>query len=307
LGEKPQVNRWSHVLAELLEISSEFICAKFSTLGAELKSLSDFESGIEYIWQGDEKYWKRSAPWLFPIVGKLRDDQYWLRSKFYKLSQHGFARDMNFEVAEHEKDMISFRLESSDKTKKNYPFQFRFNIKYKVYGPKLLIECEVRNVDKKEMLFSLGFHPAFNVPMNKGEKFEDYYLEFSDSETRGVHRLHNGLVNFHEPDNKRVFHPSGVIAFKNKLFNDDALILSDPDSESVTLRSQKHDNYVRLQFGSVPYLGLWSAKDAPFVCVEPWYGVADAVDSNGDFYEKEGLIILEAGDNFKANFELHLG
>ncbi len=294
-------------MSDLIEIKSEFISAKISTLGAELKSLRDYESGIEYLWQGDKKHWGRSAPWLFPIIGKLRDDQYWLRSKFYHMARHGFARDMTFEMVECEKDRVSFRLESNDQTMKVYPFAFRFHLKYKVYGPKLLIDVEIRNVDKKEMLFSLGFHPAFNVPMNKGEKIEDYYLEFSERESRGVHGLHDGLVNFHEPDNKKVFHPAGVISLKQKLFNDDALILSDPESESVTLRSQKHDNYIRLEFGSVPYLGLWSAKNAPFICVEPWYGVADAVDSNGDFYEKEGLIVLEPGDNFKANFALHLG
>lgn len=294
-------------MSDLIEIKSEFISAKISPLGAELKSLWDYESRIEFLWQGNKEHWGRSAPWLFPIVGKLRDDQYWLRSKFYNMPQHGFARDLKFEAFEQERDRVSFRLESNDETYKIYPFQFRFNVHYKVYGPKLLIDVEVRNVDKKEMLFSLGFHPAFNVPMGKKEKFDDYYLEFSERETRGVHGLHNGLVNFHEPDNKKVFHPAGVIKLTQKLFADDALILSDPQSESVTLRSQKHDNYLRLEFGSVPYLGLWSAKGAPFVCVEPWYGVADAVDSNGDFYEKEGLIVLEAGDNFKASFAIHLG
>lgn len=292
---------------DLIEIKSEFIRAKISPIGAELKSLWDYESRIEFLWQGDKKHWSRSAPWLFPIVGKLRDDQYWLRSKFYHMQRHGFARDMKFEVIEKERDKVTFRLESNDETYKSYPFLFRFNITYKVYGPKLLIDVEVRNVDKKEMLFSLGFHPAFNVPMAEKEKFDDYYLEFSERESRGVHGLHNELVNFHEPDNKRVFHPAGVIKLTHKLFAGDALILSDPQSESVSLRSQKHDNYLRLEFGSVPYLGLWSAKGAPFVCIEPWYGVADAVDTNGDFYEKEGLIVLEAGDNFKANFSIHLG
>lgn len=294
-------------MSDLIEIKSEFISAKISPLGAELKSIWDYESRIEFLWQGDNKHWARSAPWLFPIVGKLRDDQYWLRSKFFNMKQHGFARDMKFEVFEQERDRVSMRLENNDETYKVYPFLFRFNIQYKVYGPKMLIEVEVKNVDKKEMLFSLGFHPAFNVPMTKGEKYEDYYLEFSEQESRGVHGLHNGLVNFHEPDNKKVFHPNGVIKLTPSLFSNDALILSDPESEHVILRSQKHDNYLRLEFGSVPYLGLWAAKGAPFICVEPWYGVADAVDSNGDFYEKEGLIVLEAGDNFKASFSIHIG
>ena len=289
-------------------ISSEFARAEISPKGAELRSLIDKDSGVEFIWNADPKFWPRSAPILFPIVGSLREDKYRIRNKFYSMSRHGFARDMNFELVSSRKDMAQFRLENTDETLKNFPFKFRLNVVFKIYGPKLMVDYEVRNTDKKEMLFSIGSHPAFNVPMkkNNGDKFDDYFLEFDEDEPEGAFYLDNGLINFHTPSDKRVF-DGNIIKCKRKIFEQDALIFKDPISEKVTLRSLNHDNFLSIEFDPVPYLGIWSPPNANFICIEPWHGVADSVDSNNDFYEKEGLITLEPGDNFKTGYTVIVG
>jgi galactose mutarotase-like enzyme len=288
---------------DIIEISSEFIRAKINPLGAELVSLFDTESFTEYLWQQDAKWWKRSAPILFPIVGKLLDDRYRLGNKFYSMSQHGFARDMKFQVVRAEKDSAHLKLEYTEETLKVFPFKFVLEVKFKVYGPKLIVDYEVRNVDRREMLFSIGSHPAFNVPLGEGEKYEDYYIEFEEDEYGGAFYLEKGLVNFHNLPDRKMF-KSKKIPLRSGLFQNDALIFKDMNSTKVSLKNINNSKSIVMEIENAPYLGLWSPEGAPFVCIEPWYGVADGVDSKNDFLEKEGLITLESGKCFQSSYTL---
>ncbi|MDD0852480.1 aldose 1-epimerase family protein [Halobacteriovorax sp. GB3] len=288
-----------------IKISSHFVTARISSFGAELKGLKDRESNIEYIWQGDSDHWERSAPILFPIVGSLREDKYRIGRKYYGMSRHGFARDSEFEIIEKEKDSVKLRLIQSDETLKIFPFKFSLDVRYKVYGPKLIISYEVKNLDRKEMFFSIGSHPAFNVPLNKGQ-LEDYFVEFEKREEKGAYYLHNGLVDFHSPDDKTMMIDDKRIELTKDLFKSDALIFKDPDSKRVFLKNSFDEHSVTIDFGDIPYLGLWAPEGAPFVCIEPWYGVADATDSNNDFVIKEGLISLEQEKSFKCEYTIHV-
>ncbi|ATH06672.1 hypothetical protein BIY24_01575 [Halobacteriovorax marinus] len=290
-------------MSELVEISSEYIQAKISTSGAELKSLLDTESYKEYLWQSDEKWWKRSAPILFPIVGKLLDDKYRMGNKYYSMSQHGFARDMEFQVVRAEKDSAHFKLEYTEETLKVFPFKFVLEVKFKVYGPKLFVDYEVRNVDRRDMLFSIGSHPAFNVPLDEGDKASDYYIEFEEEEYGGAYYLENGLVNFHGAPDRRMF-KGKKIPLTEKLFKHDALIFKDIASSKVSLKNTSNSRSVVVEFEHCPYLGLWAPDGAPFVSIEPWSGVADGVDSKNDFFEKEGLITLESGKCFQSSYSI---
>lgn len=280
-------------------LSSEFIEAKISTHGAELTSLRDLHYDIEYIYPGDEAYWNRSAPILFPIVGKLKDDRYSIGSKFYSMPQHGFARDNEFEVVLERKDKATFRLGYNDETLKMYPFRFILEITFQVYGPKLQTEIHVYNVDKNDIYFSFGLHPAFNVPLREG-KLEDYYIEFEERETKGAYFINNGLVNFEHQDDRTVYDGRRV-PLSEKLFSKDALIFKDFISSRVSLKNKIDAREVIVSTNGCPYLGIWKMPDAPFVCVEPWHGVADSVKSDGDFYKKEGIIVLEPNKSFHSD------
>ncbi|WP_372655836.1 aldose 1-epimerase family protein [Halobacteriovorax sp.] len=292
-------------MSELIEISSEFIKAKISTKGAELKSLLDTESYKEYLWQSNSKWWGRSAPILFPIVGKLMDDKYRIGNKYYPMSQHGFARDAEFQVVRAESDSAHFKLEYSEETLKFYPFKFILEVKFKVYGPKLFVDYEVRNVDRRDMLFSIGSHPAFNIPLDETDKPTDYYVEFEEEEHGGAYYLENGLVNFHTAPDRRMFN-GRKIALTKDLFKHDALIFKDIVSTKVSLKSISSSRSVVLDFENCPYLGLWAPEGAPFICIEPWTGVADGIDSKNDFFEKEGLVTLESGKCFQSNYSVFI-
>ncbi|WP_127717785.1 aldose 1-epimerase family protein [Halobacteriovorax sp. HLS] len=292
-------------MSDLIEISSEFIQAVIDPNGAELTSLLDTESGIEYLWQQDPSWWKRSAPILFPIVGKLLEDRYRVGNKFYNMTQHGFARDMKFQLVRAESDSAHFKLEYTDETLKVFPYKFVLEVKFKVYGPKLIVDYEVRNVDRREMLFSIGSHPAFNVPLEKGEKFEDYFIEFDEDELGGAYYLEKGLVNFHGAPDRKMFE-GRKIAMTKSLFRNDALIFKDLNSTKVSLKNINNSRSLTMEIENATYLGLWAPEGAPFVCIEPWVGVADGVDSKNDFLEKEGLISLESGKCFQTSYTLFL-
>ncbi|WP_034728558.1 aldose 1-epimerase family protein [Bacteriovorax sp. BSW11_IV] len=288
-----------------IKISSHYISAKISSQGAELQSLRDRESSVEYLWQGHPKFWSRRAPVLFPIVGSLRDDQYRIGRKYYVMGRHGFARDQEFEVIEQEKDSVKFRLMHTEESLTYYPFKFSLDIRYKCYGPKLIVTFEVKNLDRKEMFFSLGWHPAFNIPLKHGE-LEDHYIEFEHEEEQGAYYLHHDLIDFRHPDDKTMLKDGRRIFLTEDLFKKDALIFKDLTSHKVSLKSSTDDHSVGVEFGDIPYLGLWAPEGAPFVCIEPWFGVADHVDSNNDFFIKEGVICLDMEKSFKTEFVLHL-
>ena len=282
-----------------ITISSEFISATISTYGAELKSLKDLNYDLEYVYQGNTDFWNRSAPILFPIVGKLKDDKYSLGSKVYNMTKHGFARDNEFEVVLERKDKVTFRMGYNEETLKVYPFRFILEITFHVYGPKLQTEIHVYNVDKKEIYFSFGLHPAFNVPLREG-KLEDYYIEFEERETQGAYFLDNGLVNFEHQDDRTVFDGRRV-PLNEKLFENDALVFKDFISSRVSLKNKFDAREVIVSTNGCPYLGIWKKPDAPFVCVEPWHGVADSVKSDGNLLKKEGIIVLDSNKSFHSD------
>lgn len=285
-----------------MEIQSEFIKARISLDGAELKSLVDLDSNLEYMWSGDETYWKRTSPVLFPIVGKLLDDQYHIGKKFYNMTKHGFARDQKFSLIKHTADSLQLRLETNADILKTYPFKFTLDITYKVYGPKITISFEVKNIDRREILFSLGAHPAFNIPVNGGS-FEDYFIEFEKEEQQGAYYLNKDLLNFSNTDDRTMFE-GRIIPLTHELFYDDALIFKDLMSNKVSLKNKANGRGISVNFENWPYFGIWQPKDAPFVCLEPWYGAADAPDSNKNFFEKEGLVTLDSGKIFSCDYSI---
>ncbi len=165
-----------------MKIFNDYLEATFRTTGAELVSLKRNSDDREFIWQADPDHWGRHAPILFPFVGKLKNDSYQYQGQTYKMNQHGFARDMEFNLIDQEKEFIRFSFTSIDQTLKVYPFRFELIISYRLEENSLIVACEVKNLESPDLYFSIGAHPAFNCPLVQGEVRSDYWLEFEKAE-----------------------------------------------------------------------------------------------------------------------------
>jgi galactose mutarotase-like enzyme len=279
-------------------IFSEDLKISISEKGAEITSVKSSD-GLEYIWQAKEELWPRHAPVLFPIVGKLKDNTYNYKGKSYSLGQHGFARDLRFQLSDADESRCSFRLTSSEETLKNYPFRFTFVITYSVTGNVLNTTYYVKNEQQEEMFFSVGAHPGFRCPLVPGEKFEDHYLEF-EKENYLQTLLSDGLRS----STTRVLPLQGKKLFLTpSLFNDDALVFENSQVSEISLRSSKSGRGVTIRSENWPYFGIWSKKGCTeFVCLEPWYGIADHEKSHQQLEEKDGIIRLGPGKQFTCSF-----
>ena len=286
------------------EIKNEHIKVKIKSFGAELNSLQKIDEDLEYIWQGDSKYWNRHSPILFPIVGRLKNDSYTYQNQKYNMTQHGFARDKEFEVIKNEADFMEFRLKSDEKTLLIYPFLFELYISYTLVKTKLIISYKVVNKNADEMLFSIGAHPAFNWTLKEDEKKENYFLEFENiKETKRYFLNDKGLV-YDSVDLKII---DNKIALNEELFKNDALVFEDLNIKTLTLKNSINENYIKLNFENFPYLGIWSKPTgAPFICIEPWFGVADDENSNQNFEDKKGIITLQKDEIFSYFYSIEI-
>ena len=286
------------------EIKNKFIKAKINSFGAELNSLKRVDTNLEYMWQGNPKYWNRHSPVLFPIVGRLKNDTYTYKNQKYNMTQHGFARDCEFSLVSQSDNFLEFKLSNDEKSLEIYPFLFDLYISYKLEQSKLIISYKVKNNSNDNMPFSIGAHPAFNWTLNENEKKEDYFLEFENIKSTKRYFLNDlGLVykneKLHIRDNK--------ISLNEELFKDDALIFSDPNIKNLTLKNRNNENFIKVNFDNFPYLGIWSKPTgAPFVCIEPWFGVADNFDTNSDFEEKRSIIILGKNEIFSCFYSVEV-
>ncbi len=286
------------------EIKNEHIKAKIKSFGAELNSLQKIDEDLEYMWQGDSKYWNRHSPILFPIVGRLKNDSYTYQNQKYNMTQHGFARDKEFEVIKNEVDFIEFRLKSDEKTLEIYPFSFELYLSYKLEKNSLIVSYKVINKSDDKMLFSIGAHPAFNWTLKEDEKKENYFLEFENiKETKRYFLNDKGLV-YDSVDLKII---DNKIALNEELFKNDALVFEDLNIKTLTLKNSINENYIKLNFENFPYLGIWSKPTgAPFICIEPWFGVADDENSNQNFEDKKGIITLEKDEIFSCFYIIEI-
>lgn len=277
------------------------VCEK----GAELVSMKDKNTGTEYIWNADPLYWSRHAPILFPIVGKVRNNHYTVGEKSYNLGQHGFARDMDFDVTEKKHHSATFELCSNTNTLNYYPYEFKLFVNYILENNTLYISYNVQNIDDKTIYFCIGGHPGFNCPLFKNELMEDYYFEFEQPETASISLMTpEGL--FHR-DTKPFLNNEKIISLSPEVFADDALVFKHLKSNKIYLKNHKNSHSITVDFSGFPFLGLWSKSErAPFVCIEPWFGHADYYDFTGDLKDKEGIIELSENNNFKCQYSIKI-
>lgn len=286
-------------------ISNAHLHVSVLNQGTELCSLKSNKTGVEYMWQANPKVWGSHAPVLFPAIGSFRNDVCTIDGKEYQIPKHGFIRH-NEELVLHEKTEteLHFLLNYSDKTLSIYPYKFRFTISFKLQANKLIVSHKVENLEDQEIYFSLGGHPAFNCPLRLDEEYSDYYIEFEKVESASSTLLsENGLIT---NNTTTILTNSNILNLHPTLFNNDALIFKELKSRKVRLKSKKSSQVLSLSFADFKYLGLWAKPNAPFVCIEPWLGIADHENTDGDYLKKDGLIKLPKGESFEASFEIEI-
>lgn len=271
--------------------------------GAELSSIINKENGVEYMWNADEKYWKRSAPVLFPFVGSLKNKEYLYDGMAYPMGQHGFARDMEFSLVSNDGTTAWFSLGSDDTTYDKYPFAFSLEIGYELSDNTVKVIWRVVNEDEKQMHFSIGGHPAFMCPLAGEGEQTDYFIAFDTDKDLTYSKLsENGLV--YKKDNVLVTN-GGLLQIDAHLFDEDALVVEGNQAHKVSLCKPDKTPYLTVEFDA-PLFGLWSPakKNAPFVCIEPWYGRCDSEDFAGTLADREYGQTLQVGEAFETSFNI---
>jgi galactose mutarotase-like enzyme len=285
----------------MLCIENDRLKIVLDSKGAELKSIVHKQHGIEYLWGADPAYWAKTSPVLFPIVGTLKENTYKYNDHAFTLSRHGFARDKMFTVTNQQNDSITFSIESDEATLAVYPFHFIFSVIYTLNNDELTVAYLIQNRGRETMLFSVGGHPAFKVPLAEGTSYEDYKLVFEKEENAGRWPISkDGLI---EKSSQLLLNGTNVLSLRKELFSEDALVLKGLQSSFVKLVSDKSQYGIRFSFPGFPYLGLWAAPGADFLCIEPWCGIADSVDSNQQLEHKEGILRLQPARTFNVQWQ----
>lgn len=292
-------------MSELKTIQNKYLKATISTHGAELKGLCNLETNTEHLWCSDPKFWGRSAPFLFPIVGTLKDKKTIINGKVYDMKQHGLLRDQEFTVLSQTETEITLTNEYSEETLSAYPFKYKAYITYVLEGKTLDTIITIENLDNQSMPFNLGGHPAFMCPMFEGDKFNDYSIHFESKESFKSPKVeNNATLNF----NETVFEKENcdILNLDKSLFDIDTIIITKVKSKSVKLLNKELKG-IKFSYPSFSTLAIWTPyNEAPFVCLEPWNGYNDHHDTDGQFIKKDDIINLEEGKKYTASYKIEI-
>lgn len=280
----------------IITLKNKEISASIDSLGAELIRL---EKGSQnYIWEVDATYWNKTSPILFPIVGRLKNDNYTINDSVYQMQRHGFARNFEFEIENKTESSVVFIFKSNAETLKSYPFNFLLRLEYQLEGSSLKMIYSVENKTNRIMPFSIGAHPAFAIT----DDFTNYSIRFNEIEELLSYELEDEQFN---NSFKKIPTTNGQLYLDYSLFEKDALVFKHLKSNQLVLLKNKKPLF-SLHFDGFPYLGIWTKPNAPFLCIEPWCGLADNVLHNGVIDEKEGINFLESNEVFTKNITVVL-
>lgn len=274
--------------------------------GAELKSLK--KNGTEYLWCGDPAFWNRSSPVLFPFVGGVKDGVYRHEGKEYRIGQHGFARDRDFELVSQTEDTVWFGLSDDEESRKIYPFGFCLGIGYQLLDDGVKVMWKVTNYGDSTMYYAIGAHPAFYCPVKEGEKQTDCSLLFETRDGTAVTKLINrifGQGGTVTDRNETIETEEGYLPITDTLFDNDAKVLENGQVQRVSLVDGEKKAYLTVEFDS-PLVGIWSPpkKHAPFICIEPWYGRCDSESFAGELKDRDWEQSLEPGESFEVEYRI---
>ncbi len=268
-----------------ITIKNELLKAEICQKGAELVSV--YKGQENFLWEIDRNFWDKTSPVLFPIVGGLKDGSYEFNGSKYQLPRHGFARDYVFEITEKTEESATFTLKHYHHTIEIYPFEFTLSIKYYLIENKLFIQYIVTNTSSVNMYYSIGAHPAFSIVGS----FEDYSLEFDRAANLTTYKLFNNLFS---GDTTEIVLDDNILPLNYSLFEQDAIVLKNSTTSHLTLLKNMGPKF-KVSFPDFPFLGIWTKKNAPFICIEPWLGLADSHHASGKIEEKEGILSLSSG------------
>lgn len=283
-------------------ISSDILKVTIDSFGAELHSVKDCND-TEYLWQADEKVWKRHAPVLFPFICNTDSKKYTVNGEEYALSNHGFARDSEFELLYAKESSAEFYLGYSDETLKIYPYKFGLYAKYSLDGNTLKVTYTAENKDDKPMYFFLGGHPAFRCPVSSNESFSDYYVEYEKNEY--IARNENDII----------LNGGTKVPLKHELFKNDVFMKNKPDSSWVALVSRTKDYRVKLSYDNSGCIAVWSSwfedkektEAAEFVCLEPWSSVPVYESGVTELTEMPDAKKLMPNEKYSFSFMISIG
>ena len=290
----------------MVELRNEQISIIVSEKGAELQSIKS-TNGNEYLWQADPKYWNRHSPILFPIVCSVNNETYRVDGKEYHLPRHGFARDMEFKLIGKSERKVTFALESNQDTKKVYPYDFTLSVSYTLEDNKIGVIWHVLNTDKQEIHFQIGGHPAFNVPDMKAGDNQFGCIRLDNKEPMDA--LHSYGDGSHEMDEVPFIEAeNGIMEFSNNTWRNDSIKIHKSQLHRAELLNKAGEAEVTVEFRT-PVIAFWSpyGKEAPFVCIEPWYGIGDPQSFKGEFKDKPLMNHLLPGASFMSKYDIIIG
>lgn len=283
-------------------LENDKIRIEIDSHGAELKSLVKKETGAEYMWCADAKYWGRTSPVLFPVVGNVSGKQYRTKGKTFDMGQHGFARDMEFTLESQTDNEIWFVLRSNEETLAKYPYEFVLKLGYRLDGAKVEVLWHVENPSEEELPFAIGGHPAFYCPVTSGVKQSDCYIQFDVAGPLKCSTIDGYLVG----DRVDTYElEDGMLRIDEHLFDNDALIIEKQNIKKVSLCDPKKQAFLTIEMDA-PLFGIWRPADpgAPFICIEPWYGRSDRIGYAGELRDREYENVLAAGENWDAGYTI---
>lgn len=288
-------------------LENDFLCVEIDSFGAELKSVKDKATQQEYMWQADPTYWGRTSPVLFPFVGSLKDKRYTYEGKTYEMGQHGFARDLEHTLISKTETEIIFELKNNEETLQKYPFTFVLNLGYRLNGRELEVIWKVSNPSTEKTLhFSIGAHPAFNCPIHGEENKAGYQFYFAEADE--IH--HHGHT-----DTGLSIEEDVLLELKNhrvtitpEFFDGSTYIIEGPQTKEIGVEDPNGNRFITVGF-DMPVVALWSppGKNAPFLCIEPWFGRCDAADFDGTLEERAFNNALSAGEKFETSYTIRFG
>lgn len=278
--------------------------------GAELKSLYNMDTDTEYLWCADPAYWNRTSPVLFPFVGGVKNGVYRHNGEEYRIGQHGFARDREFALVSRTEDTVWFSLEDDESSRMIYPFAFRLEIGYQLLKDGVKVMWRVKNPAETDMYFSIGAHPAFNCPLRKGEKQTDYSIRLQGGDGNDVEAFVNtifGQGGTVTAEHETVELNHGLLSITEHTFDNDAKVIENAQVQRVALIDESGEEILAVEFDA-PLVGIWSPpkKNAPFVCIEPWYGRCDSEVFAGELKDREWEQVLKPGEEFAAEYKIRV-
>jgi len=274
----------------ITEIKNEHLTVAIDTKGAELRFIRG-TNGVNYLWEGNPVYWANRAPVLFPVAGGLKEDRYIFKGKEYHMPKHGYARTSEFRLKGSGAYHAEFILEDNEESRKIYPFKYELRIMYRLVGNRIDVSYEVINKSDTEMYFSVGAHEGYSCP----EGIDEYVLMFPEDVTLATTVLDGNLIKHgKEP----VIRESSVLPLKYDYFNIDALVFEDVPVKSVVLKHLKSTKKIKVDFDGFKNLLFWTKPGAPYICIEPWCGKPDFVDSALDIALKPSMNRLEPAQKF---------